>query len=106
MGKIQEAKLQGIEEISTCIEQQIYDKLIFLDCHTEQLQFTSTQVHQLYVTNDHMLGLYHELSRTFCIQDQDKLFSSLREVKSSKVINLHDNINKGFQVQVEFISKF
>ena len=53
-----------------------------------------------------MMGLYHELSRSFCIQDEDKLFSSLREVKSSRVIKLHDNINEIFQVQAELISKF
>ena len=29
----------------------------------------------------------------------------LGEVKSSKVSNLHDNIDEGFQVQEEFIGK-
>ena len=53
-----------------------------------------------------MSGLYHKLSRTFRIQDEDKLFKSLREVKSSKVINLQRKLNEGFQVQAEFISKF
>ena len=57
-----------LEAISTCLEQQIDSQIIFLEHHAEQLQSTSTQLHQLYVTNDHMMGLYHELSRTFCIQ--------------------------------------
>ena len=57
MDKVQEAKIQGIEAISTCLEQQIDAQLRFLDHNTEQLQSSSTQLHQLYVTNDHNTGL-------------------------------------------------
>ena len=106
LDKLNEAKIEGIEAVSSCVEPQIDSQLIFLDHHIEQIQSTSNQLRQLYSSNDHMTCLYHKLSQTFHIQDEDKLFKSLREVKSSKVINLHSNLNEGFQVQTEFISKF
>ena len=72
LDKQREAKLQGIEAISTCLEQQIDAQIIFLEWHIEQLQSASTKLHQLQVSNDHMMGFYQELSWIFCIQDEQK----------------------------------
>ena len=106
LDKLQEAKIQATEAISSCIEPQIDTQLVFLDHHIQQLHATSDQLKQLYSTNDHMSGLYHKLSRTFRVQYEEKLFKTYGEVKSSKITNLHSNLKKGFQVQTELISKF
>ena len=86
-----------MKNISSCLDNHIDAQIVFLEWHIEQLQSTSTQLHQLQDSNDHMMVLYHELSRTFHIQDQKRLFNMLREVKSSKVSNSMTILMKVFK---------
>ena len=47
LDKLQEAKIQATEAISSCIEPQIDTQLVFLDHHIQQLHATSDQLKQL-----------------------------------------------------------
>ena len=79
---------------------------MFLEHHIEQLNTTSDQLKHLNDSNDHMLHMFGELSRTLRVHDEEKLFQTFGEVRSSKIVKIQNNLSEGFQVQVEFINKF
>ena len=106
MDKKLEAKLQGINSISTCLENHIDSQILFLDKNIEQLHSIHFQIRRFQQSHNHMATMFGELNRTIRLHDEDRMFQVLGEVKSSKVVHLYDNISEGFTTQAEFLGKF